>query len=165
MIKNLWVYTASTAPWWYNYKGYTISQSYRAYPLRILGFALERLCLCFGYIVDRSINTSGTFPWFRITRIRSCERRNMIKITIIFIISENKNCFLPYLRIFCQNIQHFRNVPRSIPWSARMIGKIFRRYQPGYRRQISFLNIVSKLMQDVSFRNFHFPFCTIIVII
>src|SRR5690349_12949914 len=90
--------------------------------------------------------------------MRRYKRRNMIEITIIFIIGENKDGLFPDFRIFRQDVHHFTDIPGAIPCRAGMIGKIFGCHQPGYCRQLSLLYIVPELMEYIAFGNFYFTF-------
>ena len=97
--------------------------------------------------------------------MRRNERRNVIKIPVVFIISQNKNRFLPNLRIFSQNLHHLRHIPSSIPRCSRVIRKILRSHQPRDSRQFIFADIFSELIQNIAFRYFQTPFCTIVVVL
>src|SRR3546814_16397358 len=60
-------------------------------------------------------------PGSRIQRIRRCERRNVIEISIIFIVSEDEDGFFPAFWVLGEDVQDLGNIPGAVPGSAGMI--------------------------------------------
>src|SRR5665213_3456205 len=121
MIKYLGIDQSPPAPWRCNDHRYPKTKSDRAWNI-IFEF----------YMIQTGINTLGSFAAFRVIIIRCYEWRYVIKIAVILIISKNENGFLPNLRILRENVHYLRKIPGAKPWGARMVGKRFRRNQPGY---------------------------------
>src|SRR5262249_46401929 len=66
-------------------------------------------------ILESRIDAPGDFSRFRMPRAWSDKRRHVVEISIVLIVSENKNGLLPDPRILREDIHRLRDVPRSIP--------------------------------------------------
>src|SRR5262249_23041845 len=154
VIKYLRTNLSPAAPWGSNDQRDPIPEPDRPLPRLSRGFSLQILLP--GYILPRRIDTFGGQTGARIIRMRRREWRNMIKVSVIFVIGQNKNGLFPDFRVARQYVHCFGDVPCAIPRRARMIGKVLRRDQPGDRRQTAVFYILPKLMEDVPLRDFQF---------
>ncbi|MCY1380128.1 hypothetical protein D9M69_679180 [compost metagenome] len=79
----------------------------------------------------------------------------MVIVPVIFVITKNEYGFLPDLRVLGEDIQHFRNIPCSIPGSTGVIREILRGHQPGNGRKFSGFHVFPELIKYITLRYGH----------
>src|SRR6185437_7167619 len=102
-----------------------------------------------------SVDTGGRSARLRFARMRYPERRYVIEVSIVLVVSQDEDRFLPHLRIVSENVHHFRDIPGPKPRCSRMIRVVFRSNQPGHRRQIAVMHIFAELIEDVALGDFY----------
>src|SRR5690554_332165 len=135
----------SPAPGRSHHQRHPEAQAYRALPRTLggktgLDLLFHRNELSF-YAYSRR-NLSLAF----IIRIWWHKRRDVIKITIIFIVIEDKDGLLPYFRILRQNIQYLRHIPGPVPRRTGVIGKPLGCHQPGDGREFATVHVLTEVV-------------------
>lgn len=130
MVEDFGVYITALAPWRGNDHRHTVTQADGTFFIKFFGEITAFQLLFKGYKFNTGINPFGNRAGTRLMRMRCNKRRDVIKITIIFIISQDENGLFPDFRILGKDIQRFGYIPCPVPCRAGVIRKIFGSRKP-----------------------------------
>ena len=134
MIENLRVDPATAGPGAGDDQRDAKAETDRALAVERLGKAIPFLFLGVRHKIHAGVDPGRDLARPFLVRMRRGERRNVIEIAVVLIVSKDENRLLPDLGIVCKDIHHLGNVPRAIPCRGGMIGEVLRRAQPGDQR-------------------------------
>ena len=105
MVKYLGIHISAFTPWRCNQYWNPVTQANRTVRLQ--------------FIIYGNVNFCGNFTCVGSIRLRNYIGWHMVKISIIFIVSQDKNSLLPYLRIFGQDIHRLRTY--QVPYKGELV--------------------------------------------
>ena len=108
-------------------------------------------------IFQAGIDRGRRFARLRIAGFGSDKRRDMVEVSVIFVVGEDEDGLAPHLWILGENIQGLGDIPGAIPGRSRMIRESLGGNQPGDGGKGSIADVYSETVQRIGFRDGHFP--------